>query len=248
MQLALKVGKPWGTSPPSHTPLSHFLHSNLQGCITQLALWDPDTITISGVFNAFSTPLNWHFTRLPTLPPPSNCISVILGIPTQWCHYLVLNLNDYNLSKLETFFLNSIWTCYSINNWASMLNHSTDTRALSGQLSPFVMLFSQCRKRSKPIIHGLHPHLGTTMGTPSNGWGKTPRHDHQCLPQVLGCCCLLVLYNILLPIIQFSGNSTTITEAMSDVRESLWVFHHIISSDLKVIPSALMYCIRPRYF
>ena len=38
-------------------------------------------------------------------------------------------------------------------------------------------------------------------------------------------------------------------EAMSNIRESLWVFHHIISSDPKVIASATWYCIRPsRYF
>ena len=40
-----------------------------------------------------------------------------------------------------------------------------------------------------------------------------------------------------------------VAEAMSDNREYSRVFHHIISSDLKVIASALWYCIRPsRYF
>ena len=40
-----------------------------------------------------------------------------------------------------------------------------------------------------------------------------------------------------------------IAEAMSNIREVLWVLHHLISSDLKVIASALLYCIRPsRYF
>ena len=40
-----------------------------------------------------------------------------------------------------------------------------------------------------------------------------------------------------------------VAEATSDNREFCWTFHHIISSDLKVIASALLYCIRPsRYF
>ena len=40
-----------------------------------------------------------------------------------------------------------------------------------------------------------------------------------------------------------------IAEAMSDNNELSGVFHHIISSDIKVIASALLYCIRPsRYF
>ena len=38
-------------------------------------------------------------------------------------------------------------------------------------------------------------------------------------------------------------------EAMSDNRELSRVFHHIISSDFKVIASAFLYCIRSsRYF
>ena len=40
-----------------------------------------------------------------------------------------------------------------------------------------------------------------------------------------------------------------VVEAMSNNRELSRVYHHIISSDLKVIASALLYCIRPsRYF
>ena len=40
-----------------------------------------------------------------------------------------------------------------------------------------------------------------------------------------------------------------IAEAMSENRDFSWVFHHIISSDLKVIASALWYCIKPsKYF
>ena len=40
-----------------------------------------------------------------------------------------------------------------------------------------------------------------------------------------------------------------IVEAMSDNREILRVFHQIISSEFKVIASALFYCIRSsRYF
>ena len=49
-----------------------------------------------------------------------------------------------------------------------------------------------------------------------------------------------MLYNILLPINQYSGNNTinAIAEAMSNIRESQWSFYQIISSDLKVIASA----------
>ena len=42
---------------------------------------------------------------------------------------------------------------------------------------------------------------------------------------------------------------TTIAEAVSDNRELTRVFHHTISSDLKVIVPASFYCIRTsRYF
>ena len=46
-----------------------------------------------------------------------------------------------------------------------------------------------------------------------------------------------MLYNILLPINQYSGNNTI--NVMSDIRESQWLFHQMISSYLKVIASAL---------
>ena len=44
-----------------------------------------------------------------------------------------------------------------------------------------------------------------------------------------------MLYNILLPINQYSGNNTinAIAEAMSDIREFQWLFHQIISSDVQ---------------
>ena len=69
-------------------------------------------------------------------------------------------------------------------------------------------------------------------------------HNHfgiEIFPPPLG-----MLYNILLPINQYSGNNAinTIMEAMSGIRESQWSFHQIISSNLKVIGSATYYCIR----
>ena len=53
-------------------------------------------------------------------------------------------------------------------------------------------------------------------------------------------CPIRMLYNILLPLDQCSSNNAinAIVEAMSDIRESQWSFHQIISSDLKVIASA----------
>ena len=51
---------------------------------------------------------------------------------------------------------------------------------------------------------------------------------------------LVLLYNILLQINRYSSNNAinAIAEAMSYIRESQWLFHQIISSDLKVIASA----------
>ena len=49
----------------------------------------------------------------------------------------------------------------------------------------------------------------------------------------------LMLYHILLPINQYSGNSTT--HAMSDIKESQWLFHQTISSE------SLAHCIGPQY-
>ena len=46
-----------------------------------------------------------------------------------------------------------------------------------------------------------------------------------------------MLYIILLPINQYSGNSAT--NVMSDIRESQWSFHQIISSE------SLGHCISP---
>ena len=49
-----------------------------------------------------------------------------------------------------------------------------------------------------------------------------------------------MLYNILLPINWYSGNNAiyAIAEVMSNIRESQWSFHQVISSDLKVFASA----------
>ena len=60
-------------------------------------------------------------------------------------------------------------------------------------------------------------------------------------------CCITFFY--WLTAISVTALLNAIVEAMSDIREVLWVSHHLISSDLKIIASALLYCIRPsRYF
>ena len=55
-------------------------------------------------------------------------------------------------------------------------------------------------------------------------------------------CCIIFFFQ--LTTILVVALVKTIAEAMSDNREILGVFHQIISSEFKVIASALFYCIR----
>ena len=64
---------------------------------------------------------------------------------------------------------------------------------------------------------------------------------HQGNCRITFCCQLTAISVIAL--------LKAIVEAMSNNRELSRVFHHLISSDQKVIASALLYCIGPsRYF
>ena len=58
------------------------------------------------------------------------------------------------------------------------------------------------------------------ISTLSNGWGKMPRHNHQHLPQVFGCCCPL---ESITPLILFLPFQTTMSNfALPSVDISLW--------------------------
>ena len=68
------------------------------------------------------------------------------------------------------------------------------------------------------------------------------------LPLMMLLCCCITFFHQLTAILVIALLKA-IAEAISNNRELSRVFHQIISPDLKVIASALLYCIRPsRYF
>ena len=95
MQIALEVGKPWGTNFPNHI---HFKH--LFSTITYKGMWPNwscktlalslHLYTILGVVNTFSMLLKSIFYQVIYIDTIFlKSMWFIFGIPKQWHHYLI---------------------------------------------------------------------------------------------------------------------------------------------------------------